>query len=246
MSLGSRLKRFLRSALHCFGLDIVRHVENCEKPFDLLPFIVRDYLRKKGQICFVQIGANDGLRYDPLRELIKEHRLYGLLVEPLPDQFEKLRQNYSDQPQLCFENCAVDTADGFRQLYRVRMDAQVPDWAHGLASFDRTHLGSGKQNLPGLEKHLEAITVPTMTMGSLLTKHQMADVSLLQIDTEGFDYQIIRLTFAASCYPAIINYENLNLSLLDRLACHRLLASKQYQFIDVGPDTIAVRPDCYR
>ena len=60
------------------------------KPFDVLKYVVRETLSRESDFYFVQIGANDGTMADPLSDLIVRHGLKGLLVEPLPDFFQKL------------------------------------------------------------------------------------------------------------------------------------------------------------
>lgn len=45
---------------------------------------------------FLQIGANDGRRADPLRKLVMRHKLTGLAVEPLPDIFMELKKIIAD------------------------------------------------------------------------------------------------------------------------------------------------------
>ena len=54
----------------------------------------------------VQIGANDGLRFDELRSFIIEFNTKALLVEPIPEYF-KLKNNYKDQKNIILENSAI-------------------------------------------------------------------------------------------------------------------------------------------
>src|SRR5262245_11123069 len=67
-----------------------------------------------GKVTFLQVGANDGLRNDPIREFVVRDRWSGLLVEPLPDVFEMLQRNYRHVQggRLVFVNAAVSDADG--------------------------------------------------------------------------------------------------------------------------------------
>jgi FkbM family methyltransferase len=191
-------------------------------------------------VRFLQIGANDGVLNDPIRNLVIQHRLPGLLVEPLPDIFARLQENYAGQPGITFEQCAVGEVDGDSTLYRVRPDPGLPDWLRGIASFDRNHLTSRKFGFPDLERHVEPVKIAVLTLPSLLNKHGIAEVDLLQIDTEGHDCHIVRSAIQAGLRPAIINYEFIHTRPDDRAACKRLLADHGYSFIDVGRDTLAV------
>jgi hypothetical protein len=62
---------------------------------------------------FIQIGASDGLRWDPFRRFIIGGNWQGLLVEPLPDVFALLKQNYAHRVTqgLKFLNAAVSDTD---------------------------------------------------------------------------------------------------------------------------------------
>lgn len=86
----------------------------------------------------MQIGANDGMLDDPVRKSIVSLSLPALLVEPLPNLFEKLTANYAGQRDVRLDNVAVSNAPGEANIFRLTASAtQFPEWAHGLASFDK-------------------------------------------------------------------------------------------------------------
>lgn len=241
-------KRLLKPTVNRFGFDIVRYPpvvpkpeRLIQKPFNVLQFVVAHYATVLQPFWFVQIGANDGLRWDPLHDLVSRFHFPGLLVEPLPDAFGQLRKNYAAEPQLAFENCAIAPEDGARPLYRVRADAAVGDWAPGIASFHRAHLLAHLDDVEKREELVEEILVPTMTVASLLQKHRIDQIALLQIDTEGFDYEILKMFFEQPALPHIINFESVHLSAHDQQESRHLLVRNGYRFIDVGIDTLAIR-----
>lgn len=229
----------IRTALRKTGFDIVRYQELVVHPFDVLSPVVRDRASRDPVFNFVQIGANDGLRCDPIRHLVGELRLPGLLVEPMPNLFEALQQNYAGSPGLAFENSAVAWEDGERVMYRIRPDADVPDWAHGLGSFDRAHLMNERH--PFTEKDVEQVSVQVVSFRTLLTKHHITRIGLLQIDTEGYDAEIVRMVLSSDIRPELINYENFHVPLADRVRCKQMLQNHGYGFVDVGKDTLAAK-----
>jgi hypothetical protein len=94
--------------------------------------------QKRGSsMFFLQVGAMDGKNFDPLFKHVRRFNWQGLLIEPLPDMFERLRQNYSDCAGLLFENCAVTDAAEEIEIHRVPLhliDAGVvPPWAAGIS-----------------------------------------------------------------------------------------------------------------
>lgn len=233
------LKTLLKACFQRIGFDIVRYVPELNRPFPILPLLVQDHLETGKPFYFVQVGANDGILDDPLRDLILQHSLSGLLIEPLPDIFDKLKQNYKDQPLLSFENVAILSHEGNVPIYRVRNDAPVPYLWHGLASFTRDNLLS--QGVP--PEYIDVCQVEGVSLQSLLTKHGINTVTLLQIDTEGYDFEVIKSTFDAGIFPNIINYEYWWLTPSIRHKCKQMLDMHGYQFLDVGKDTIAIRKE---
>jgi hypothetical protein len=74
------------------GYEIVHR----SRLIDLLELRLRD----NPDLCFVQIGANDGLRFDSLYAFVTSRRCRGLVVEPLKDYFERLQLNYRDYERI--------------------------------------------------------------------------------------------------------------------------------------------------
>lgn len=235
------MKALLRWGFLKLGYDVIKHVVMPSSPFPVLDLVVGDRVARGEKPFLVQIGANDGVRADPVRHLIQRHGLHGLLVEPLPDLFALLQKNYATQPDLRFEQCAIGEEDGQVPLYRVRPDPSLPDWLQGVASLDRNHLTSAKFEFNEFEKYVEEVQVPMMTLPSLMRKHGITDIGLLQIDTEGFDCRIVESAIRSGVRPALINYEHNHVHAREQAACKRLLSENGYDFVDVGIDTLAVR-----
>ena len=70
----------------------------------------------------VQIGANDGVRFDILRSFLIEFNTNALLVEPIPEYFEKLKNNYKDKKNIVFENSAISINGEHNIMYKVNAE----------------------------------------------------------------------------------------------------------------------------
>ena len=144
---------------------------------------------KKGKLNFLQIGAMDGVKHDDLYLHIINNDWSGVLVEPLPDMFERLMNNYAHQPntKLRFENSAISHTDGATEIYRIPLEkiqsGVVPDWAEGCTTL------LPDNHLDDLRPHMVPETVRTITIETLLEKYNM-QFDFVQVDTEGFDYEI--------------------------------------------------------
>jgi FkbM family methyltransferase len=232
----SILKRMLRKC----GVDVRRHVPMRERPFDVLGLILERMAEKHGDFRFLQIGAFDGQAGDPIHGAVVSYGLRGILVEPNPHAFQALIQTYKGTSDLVFENCAIAWNDGFTNLHRFKPGSPLPEWTQQVSSFNRGHLLSEARSINGASSYIESVSVPTISIGTLKQKHFISSLGLLQIDTEGFDFEIIKMAFAAGLYPKVINYEHVHLSRPEEHACRELLAANDYRYLAVGKDTLAV------
>jgi len=200
--------------------------------------LVEDFARRHSPLTFVQIGANDGVTSDNIHSLILEHKWSGILVEPVLELFQILQVNYAGVPGLKFEQAAIAEHDGEATMYRVRDD--VP----GLPSYaDRVHSLKREitlKEIGGRADALVAVTVPALTLPSLLMKHGFDRLDVLAIDTEGADFEIVRQIDFSRVKPSLIIYEHKHLSVSDRAACRKLLSQQNYAVRPFAQDTVAV------
>ncbi|MCG8653103.1 MAG: FkbM family methyltransferase [Pirellulales bacterium] len=180
---------------------------------------------------FIQIGAFDGREGDHLFDLVHRHNWRGILVEPQRQAFDTLKQNYSGLANLRFFNVAIGPTDGELTLY-TRKNGSVP-----IASVSKHLLikpGHSRSEVIGVQ-------VPCWTFDRLLMEADAPPrIDLLQIDTEGFDFEIIRSIRFDRVKPAIIRYEHALLSEADRNACIGLLAGHGYRMLLEDRDTMAI------
>ena len=69
--------------------------------------ILTELFNQKKINSIVQIGANDGVRFDELEEFINRYKIQSLLVEPIKSNFEKLKTKYYDVDFVKLENSAI-------------------------------------------------------------------------------------------------------------------------------------------
>lgn len=213
-----------------------------------------DRMRTADRAIFcLQIGANDGKTNDPLFEYFSSRQWQGLLVEPLPDVFEQLKESYRDNSNVSLANVGVAPSNGTLPFYRVRLSKAR--WATGLSSFERTTLVKHFENgyiqrhaqMDGIEppttfdEAVEEIAIPTLTISSLLSQREVNKVDVICIDTEGFDLEIIKLIDFDSLAPDMIVFERKHLSPEKLDEADRLLASNGYQVMIDGGNAVALR-----
>jgi FkbM family methyltransferase len=213
------------------------------------PKLLRAFAGAYPEAFFIEIGANDGKRWDPLRPLILTSRWTGLMVEPLPSAFDELRRNYSGLDRVAVEHAAIAGRDGRLPFWHVARPegsaGEVPEWAHALGSLSRDTLIGHAHYIPDLERHVVSTEVPCLTFASLCAKHRVETIDLILIDTEGYDYEIVKQIDFDTYRPRLLIYEHCHLSPGDRAECRGQLEGLGYGTMEEYLDTYCLdqRPD---
>jgi len=198
--------------------------------------IVHVGLRNVKDFYFVQIGANDGLALDPIYHAVLKNKWKGVLIEPQKEYFDKLKINYANhQEGLIFLNVAIAETNGKRKLYKVKKDCMKHPWDFGIAALtvDRGDISKFDSN------DLEVEEVDAMTMSSLIHDYHIKKIDLLQIDVEGYDYEIIKQIDFYQFSPALIRYEHYHLKPEEQQDCENYLRAKGYNIYRELMDTVA-------
>lgn len=203
------------------------------------------------EAVFVEVGSNDGEQHDHLRPLIASLAWRGVMIEPVPFVFERLRAKYSSIERVALENIAIGDRDGTMPFYHLREAApgereQLPPWYDGIGSFDRSHLSSHAGLVADLESRIVSTEVPTLTFESLCRRHRLQRIDLLAIDVEGYDARVLSQVDFAAHAPRLVVYEHYHLRPDELEASRRLLVEQGYELLEEGFDTWCLRPDADR
>ena len=165
------------------------------------------------------------------------------LVEPIEPVFQRLQETYAAFPRIRCEQLALSTEDGEVTLHRVSGSRSAdPEWVNQLASFDREVIMRHSHLVEDLEERLATATVPSVTLGTLVSRCELSHIDLLHSDLEGFDDQAIQqIDFASEWAPRAILFEHRHLSDKQRTHVERLLSSNGYRVTAGEADTFARR-----
>jgi len=204
-------------------------------------------------LTVVQVGANDGYNRDPFVKFIKRDKWRGILIEPQRYVFETyLKKLYRKSDRITPYNYALDYTNGTRTMYKLSFSNAR--WATGLTTFDKEVLEkaidsghvSGHAEKSGIalpkdrQDYITEETIATITPKDLLSKNNINKIDLLAIDTEGFDFEILKMFDVPSLKPRAIVYENMILSETDKKAAIAYLENCGYTTRNIGKDTIAM------
>jgi FkbM family methyltransferase len=210
---------------------------------DPLNRVILEFGRSHPAAVFVQIGANDGQQRDPLRSNIANRAWSGVLVEPVPYVFERLRSHYEGHPRVVLENVAIADTDGLRQLYYLpeSSDGHLPPWYDALASFRKDVILKHEAMIPDVSQRITSIEVMCWTFETLCRHHSIDKLDAIQIDTEGYDFEIIKLIDLDKYGPNFLMFEHYHLDRAERSACLAHLHSHGYEDLSDVMDTVCLR-----
>ena len=224
------MKKLLRALARKFGYEIRKAPFAGFGSAPIFDLAVQHLMLKCGPaVRFVQVGANDGLGDgDPLRRYVLKHEWQGILVEPQPEVFTALQRTYAGlESRLIFENAAISNQGGTISLYRGKDTFR--DGAVALnstvASLDRDVVARQLNMRP---EDMEEVRVPTIGLDGLLEKHGWSSFEILQIDTEGHDWQVLQTLSFTNARPLLIQFEHGHLSPQDLGAMTAYLNAHEY------------------
>lgn len=198
-------------------------------------FCVERAFRDQSDIFVLKIGANDGVKYDPIGDyLLSDSRYHGLFVEPVPYYARLLADNFALTARFSIEQVAVSHTSGQMKMYYIAENAsdllgQYFDVAamRGVASLERKHLL--KLLAPEYHNIVESITVESLTVKELLGRNHIKHIDLLHIDAEGHDWIILQQFDLNLVRPKIVLFERKYLNREDQKAARKMMQNAGYQ-----------------
>lgn len=203
--------------------------------------------RARGSDVFVlNIGALDGVSFDGTERFVRKYRWRGLFVEPVLELYQRLRLFYRDRDDLRFERAAIATYDGETTMLRIRpaiVDTGDVDGGFlGMSSLLPVKNGLAFESTREIvARHGEQITVPCLTMATLLRKHAVGAIDVLHVDVEGYDWMVLQQVDLARYRPAAVRIEQLNLDDGERAAARAYLSAAGLEVVDGDDELIGLR-----
>jgi len=195
--------------------------------------LLADFAAVVSEAIFVQIGANDGYTGDPLHLVLTRPNSHwrGVLVEPVAYLFTQLAERYAHLGGLHLERVAIGESDGSTVIHRIDTKEGDTLWLHQLASLDLNILCENARQFGLGDVVTISETVPCLTVASLLGRHGVTKLDLIVIDTEGFDWRILRQFDLGKLRPKLILYEHQHLSVDEREQSHAFLTRHNYDWV---------------
>jgi len=195
----------------------------------------------------IQIGANDGVSFDDTRAFLSMYSWPALLVEPIPEYFNQLKDNFKDRDDYIFEQCAITEVDGPVEMLTVTQDTidnnNLDAGYKGMSALYPLKNGFGtdfQRDIYVRDNLSENIEVQGLTFPSLLNKHNISSFDILLCDAEGYDWSVLKQLDLTKYRPKFIRIEQINLTDEEKQLVDDKLKNNNYTYEVNGQDIDAV------
>jgi FkbM family methyltransferase len=233
-------EKYFQDVLNVYTNEGWYHIENDLKVDKYDQFF--DKL-ESDDIFFTVVGAMDGVNHDnTFKYAVKNKHWKGLLIEPIKDYFEKLKENYEYRENLIFENVAISDSEGYEYMFRIPSElvefGEVPPWSDAISTFHP------EKNVMR-EEHLisKAVKEPVLctTFENISNKHSIEKIDVLQIDVEGCDSNVFWQIWNLNYRPKLIIIEIVNMQSKEKNKIQKILKNNSYTLSYVCDDLIATK-----
>jgi FkbM family methyltransferase len=188
------------------------------------------------------IGAHDGVKFDFLFSFLNRMNPIGFALEPVPEYFELLQKNFLHFSKIELINKALHNELENVIIYKVIKEFEnlYPDWITGCASFYKSHLLQHKVKA----EHIEELTIKAITISELISNRNYK-YDLIQIDTEGYDAEIVKDIIKNGIRSSIIKFEFVNIKSDNLHIVYEQLKDMGYFIFTDKTDKIAILKSRY-
>ena len=233
--------KLLKKIVGIFGFKIInKNLIKVEREIDNnnslnLDKFLQSIFQKQNISGLIQIGANDGLRFDSINKYIKQYKIKSILVEPIKEYFDQLKINYKDYENIFFENLAISVNNQVNYLFKVKTEDTEKYGEHikAISSFDFNHLVRHGVK----KKHIIREKVKSISIKNLFEKYKF-DINLLFVDAEGYDANIVIDLLQNSNFRPIIIFEYIHIQFSSIQILKNLLTEKNYKYIKVNENLV--------
>ena len=142
----------------------------------------------------VVIGAHFGVWLKD--ELSNFNEKDILLVEPVPYNYNKLKEDFKNSSNIQICTNAVFSEHKRSKFYYVNENSISKlgkHWASGIGSFNKDHiLDHRTKRFKIEEKDIVEIDIEFITFDNLVENYSIESIDKLQIDVEGAEYEILK------------------------------------------------------
>lgn len=219
--------------------DLIKNNKSISKyNFLNINFVLNYFFENDRVNSILQIGANDGQRFDLLNKFIKKKKIKSLLIEPIKENFLELERNYMNYQNVTLLNMAIsDKQDEKYEIFKVNKEFynNYDEHIKGVNSFDINHLL--KHGVKS--KHIVKEKVDSISIKEIFTNY-LENVDLIYIDVEGYDGNIVLDFFKNVNLRPYIIFEYIHIKNYIFENVLKILNENNYIFFSVEENLICI------
>jgi FkbM family methyltransferase len=180
-------------------------------------FVYNNYFKNKKNGFFLEIGADDGVRFSNCKFFEDYLNWTGIAIEARKNAYDKLIKN---RKCICINGVLSDKEEETDFL-------ELKGYGLGLSGlinkYDKRHKKRIKKEIKNPDhKGKEIIKVSTIKLNNILEKYKIRNIDFLSIDTEGSELDILSvLDFDKYIIDVITIEDNYNNPLLSKFFIDR-------------------------
>ena len=173
-----------------------------------------------------------------------------LLIEPVKYNFDQLKNRFKNYKNIIFENIAIGEKNELIDFFYILESSIVKlkkHWASGVGSFSKEHILKHRtKRFQVTEKDIKCVKIKTITFNKLIEKYKIEYISKLIIDTEGFDYKIIKSINFKKIFIKEIMFEKKHLGTTFQIGnkleqIKIFLFKKNYELFDISDENVLAK-----
>lgn len=200
-------------------------------------------LQAEKNLNAIIIGAMDGVSHDTIKNYINKENSKFIFVEPVTFYMKQLKQNFGINDRFTFIEKAIGNNSGKLECVRIKSEIMEDDHLSKCLG-GLTSINPPKNNLkdilndPNYKHLIEYVEYDSITISDLSKEINLKDLNFIQIDTEGYDLQILKQFDLTNI--KYIKLEHWHLSLEEKEELKELLKN-DYNYTFELEDVYAVR-----
>lgn len=165
-------------------------------------YIHTTFFKNKPKGTFVEIGANNGIKFSNTYFFEKHLGWHGICIEPMPTPFEELQKNRNC---ICVKGCITDMP-GTKDFLLITGYSQMLSGL--LEKYDPRHLERINKELVKYGGEQKVVQVECYRLIDLLQRYDIKSIDYVSIDTEGGELEILKSIDYDAVEISIISVEN--------------------------------------
>lgn len=243
-----KMNPLIQKSLAQLGLRLYKTNHPNLRYMDLSPdcglnYALHQSFQNLDELQFIQVGANDGKRCDPLFSFIRDYGWKGTMIEPRKIFFQALQKLHGNNPAIRLVQAAITESHSDRSLYFINPNQEgLPDWSLGLASLGKERLEKACSELGLNNESIHEEIIRCLPWEGLQPDTNLGLTDVLVLDAEGYDIPLLNLWNWDEFCPAVIHFEHACCPVQDYFDFLKKAHLLDYEMVTHGVDTTLFRP----